>query len=354
MTADAIVLRQLVPTDGPAIDRLGRETPDTGAVAFYSEFQHDVYETLMALRPGTVGVVAEAPDKRIVGIGLVSFGECQFEGELRPSAYLNSLSVHPEYRRLGIASRIAAWRVNEARERFQAAGRDGVIFAAIQGGNVGSVRTAASWTSQVIQGSTRGAAINVRRKQPKAFDGLEVRPARDDELDRVADEQNRFYADFNLYSPETATSLKEWRSKLFFGERLREYLVAVERTGEIVAGLGVTAEGPLITSHVVRMPPPLRVANFFLRILPVDGKVRRLKVDRFWFAPGRLNAARHLWESTRWLLRERGTLVMTFFDVNSPIREAIVLPRIMPSMTGAVAVHGPASADLSRCLYVNP
>lgn len=354
MTADAIVLRQLVPTDGPAIDRLGRETPDTGAVAFYSEFQHDVYETVMALRPGTVGVVAETADQRIVGMGLVTFGNCQFEGELRPSAYLNSLSVHPEFRRRGIAARIAAWRVNEAREHFRAAGREGVIFAAIQGGNVGSVRTADSWSNQVIQGRTSGAAINVRRQQPKAIDGLEVRPARDDELDRIADEQNRFYTDFNLYSPETTTSLEEWRSQLFFGERLREYLVAVDGSGEIAAGLGVTAEGPLITSHVVRMPPALRIANAFLRILPADGTVRRLKVDRFWFAPDQLKVARHLWESTRWLLRERGTVVMTFFDVNSPIRQAVVLPRIMPSMTGTVALHGPVPADPARCLYVNP
>src|SRR6187549_2338320 len=136
MAADNIVVRRLEPTDGPAIDRLGRETPDTGAVAFYSEFHHDAYETLMALHPGSVGVVAEAPDRRLVGMGLVAFGECQFEGEIRPSAYLNSLGVHPDYRRRGIASRIAAWRVNEANDRFKADGREGVIFAAIQGGNL--------------------------------------------------------------------------------------------------------------------------------------------------------------------------------------------------------------------------
>ena len=117
-------------------------------MAFFSEFQQDVYETIVALRPGTVGVVAEAPDKRLVGMGLVSFGKCQFEGELRPSAYFNSLSVHPEYRRQGIAARIGAWRINEAREHFQAAGSEGVIYAAIQGGNVGSMKTAASWSNQ--------------------------------------------------------------------------------------------------------------------------------------------------------------------------------------------------------------
>ena len=354
MVADAIVLRQLVPADGPAIDRLGRETPDTGAVAFHSEFQHDAYETLMALRPGTVGVVAEAPDKRIVGMGLVTLGNCQFEGELRPSAYLNGLGVHPEYRRRGIAARIAAWRVSEARKHFQAAEREGVIFAAIQGGNVGSIRTAASWSNLVIEDRMSGAATKVRQKPPKAVNRLEVRPARDDELAQVADALNRFYNDFNFYSSESAKSLQEWRSELIFGERLCEILVAVDASGEIVAGLGVTAEGQLITSHVVRMTRALRIANAFLRILPADGTVRRLKVDRFWFAPGQMKAARHLWESTRWLLRERGTVVMTFFDVKSPLREAVVVPRIMPSITGSVALHGPVPAEPARCVYVNP
>ena len=35
-----------------------------------------------------------------------------------------------------------------------------------------------------------GAAINVRQKPPKAIDGMEVRSARDEELDRIADQQN--------------------------------------------------------------------------------------------------------------------------------------------------------------------
>ena len=171
MVADAIVLRQLVPTDGPAIDRLGRDTPDTGAVAFHSEFQHDAYETLMALRPETVGVVAEAPDKRIVGMGLVTFGNCQFEGELRPSAYLNSLGVHPDYRRRGIAPGSLPGESTRRREHFQATESEGVIFAVIQGGNVGSIRTATSWNNQVIEGRMSGAAIKIRQKPPRLWIG---------------------------------------------------------------------------------------------------------------------------------------------------------------------------------------
>src|SRR5918994_6271202 len=44
-----IALRPLDPSDGPSIAQLSRETPDTGAVRFYSEFHHDAYRTMMAL-----------------------------------------------------------------------------------------------------------------------------------------------------------------------------------------------------------------------------------------------------------------------------------------------------------------
>lgn len=354
VTADAIGLRRMEPADGPGIDQLGKETPDTGAIAFYSRYHHDAFETLMALNPNTVGVVAAAPGGNLVGLGLVTFGECWFEGEDRPCAYFSSLSVHPDYRRRGIASRLGAWRLGEAQTRFEAAGREGVVFAAIQGGNVGSLRTAETWANQRLDGHTRAGVVGVRSKPPRPMPGIDVRPVALEELEDVAAAQNAFYAEFNLYPADTASSLERWRSQLFFGERLREYYLAADASGAIVAGLGVTAEGPLITGHVVRMPLPLRLANALLRIVPPDGTSRRIKVEKLWFAPGRIQAARHLWESTRWLLRDRGSMLMAFFDTTSVLRDAIVLPRLLPSSTGSVVLKGPVQADRSKPLYLNP
>ena len=99
----AFTLRAMVAADGPALATLGEQTPETGAVSMHSQFEFDPYETLLALRPGTIGVVAEAPDRSgLGGICLMSFGQCWFEGSIRPSAYLYSLSVHPDFRRRGL------------------------------------------------------------------------------------------------------------------------------------------------------------------------------------------------------------------------------------------------------------
>jgi GNAT superfamily N-acetyltransferase len=308
----------------------------------------------MALHPGATGVVAQALD-RLVGIGLVTFGECWFEGELRPFAYLSSLSVHPEYRRRGIASQIADWRVHRARDHFRAVGRQGVIYAAIQSGNIGSIRTASSWSTQHLAGRHGAAVTNVRQRPPRNRPQVDVRSARRDELGRIAQRQNAFYDGYNLYTPDTADDLEAWRSQELVGQRLRDVFVAVDRSGDIVAGMGVTAEGALMTSHVLRMPPPLRVANALLHIVPASGIATRAKVERFWFAPNEEAAGTHLWESVRWLLADRATNVMAFFDVDSPIRHAITLPRFMPTPPrGSIVLDAPVLADWSRCVYVNP
>jgi len=348
------VLRPLDPGDGPAIAQLSRETPDTGAVRFYNQFHHDAYRILMALHPGAVGVVAQASD-RLVGLGLVTFGECWFEGEVRPFAYLSTLSVHPEYRRRGIAAQIADWRVQRARDHFRAAGRHGVIYAAIQSGNIGSIRTAASWSTQQLASRHSAAVTKVRHRPPPRRPQLEVRSARAGELERVAQRQNAFYDGYNLYTDETADDLEAWRSRELVGMRLRDVYVAVDRSGDIVAGMGVTPEGALVTSHVVRLPPALRVANALLHIVPKNGIATRAKVERFWFAPGEEAAGTHLWESIRWLFRDRATNVMTFSDGESLIRNAITLPRLMPKPSpGSIVLNAPVPADPARPLYVIP
>jgi GNAT superfamily N-acetyltransferase len=353
-TAD-IVVRSWEPSDGPAIQALGEQSPDTGAVAFFSHFEHDAYATLTALNPGVRGVVAVAPDHAgIVGLALVTFGRCWYEGQERPFAYLSSLHVHPDYRGRGIASSLAAWRIDAARERFAAAGEQGVIFAGIQAGNTGSLKTAARWSSQRLDGHSRVGVLKVRRKPPKSLPRLEVRPVRPDELEQLADRQNAFYAGYNLYPADTAATLDEWRGQLFFGQTQRECFVAVDAGGRLVAGLAVTFEGPLITSHVLRMPRALRLANVLFQIVPPEGTLRRLKVERFWFGPGRVDAGRFLLESIRWQLRDRGTTAMIFFDPTSPLREAIKLPRLIPATTGSVVLSAPVPAVATRYIYLNP
>lgn len=351
---EGITLRQLEPTDGPAIDQLGRQTPDTGAVAFYTVFHMDPYECLLALNPGMVGVIAEAVDHDgLVGLGFITFGECLYEGELRPFAYLSSLSVHPDYRRRGIASQISEWRVEAARQRFRELGREGVIFAGIQGGNTGSVKTAGKWSTQQLEGHTRVVPVKVRTKPPKPAGGFEVRPVQPQEYEQVLEKQNAFYRGHNLYPPQTAHQLSEWRSEPVLGHQIHDYLVAVDGSGDIVAGLSTTAEGKLLSSRTVRLPLPLRLANIFMKMIPQDGVNKRIKIEQFWFAPGYLEAGKFLWESARWLLRVLGTMLMIFFDPHSPVSKAITVPKYMPSNSGTIALKAPVPAREDHPLYLH-
>lgn len=338
----------MTSNDGPAIAALGEQSPETGAVAFHSRFHYDPYAALLALKPTTIGVVAEAPDhKGLAGLGLVSFGQCLYEEAVRPYAYFYSLSVHPEYRRRGLASQLAAWRVEKARERF---GDEGVMIAGIQAGNVGSVRTAQKWSRQQLDRSQVGV-VKVRSKPPQPQPGWEVRPAAENEFEAVAQNQNTFYQDYNFYSPQTASSLAAWRAEQPLGFPLHEYYVVTDARRNILAGLGITEEGRLISSHLIRMAWPLRLGNLFLKIIPPGGVLKRLPVEGLWFAPGQAEAGLFLWESMRWLWRERGTILMLFFDGRSPITQAIRLPKLMPPQRGSLMVSGPVPLQEERLIY---
>jgi GNAT superfamily N-acetyltransferase len=341
-------LRAMVPMDGAALAALGEQTPETGAVSLHSRFALDPYETLLALRPGTIGVVAQTVDHPgLVGLCLMSFGQCWFEGAIRPSAYLYSLSVHPDYRRRGLASRLTAWLVRAAHERH---GDDVVIHAGTQPGNVASQRTMQSWATQRFDRMV-GIVKKPRAKAPRPPAGWVVRPAEERELEEVATRRNAFHDGYNLYPPESAASIAAWRAHSPFGFPFRDYHIVVDAGGNLVAGAGFVEEGLLLSAQIVSVATPLRVANIVLRMVPRDGVMKRIAVDGLWFAEDRPDAAALLWEWMRWLGHDRATLAMVFFDVRGPLAAIIRMPRWIPSPPGTLVVAGPVPMREDRLIY---
>jgi GNAT superfamily N-acetyltransferase len=344
-------LRPLRPDDGPAVEALEKQTPDTGLVGFYTRYHYDAYATRLALQPSLLGVVAEAPEHDgLVGMGLMTLGECRVEGQLLPYAYLTGLGVHPDFRRRGIGSALAAWRLETARSLL---GEEAVVFAGIQQGNTGSLRTAGKWASQRLEGRLKVAVNPVRSRPPRVVGGVEVRTAHRQDLEEVARRQNDFYAGFNLYPPKSPASLREWLARRPFGQDINRYYLATSPRGELVAGLGITLEGLLITNQVVRLPIPLRLGNALLRVLPPDGQGRRANGHWPWFLPGQERAAAFLWQWVLWLLRERATVAMLFFDRLGPVANAIRVPWYLPTGGGTLAVTGRVRLAMERPLYVN-
>jgi ribosomal protein S18 acetylase RimI-like enzyme len=341
-------LRPMVHPDGHAIAALGEQTPETGMVSMHSRFERDPYDTLLALRPGTIGVVAEtAEHPGLVGLCLMSFAQCWFEGAIRPSAYLYSLSVHPDYRRRGLASRLTAWLVGTARERH---GNDVVIYAGTQPGNVASQRTMQSWASQRFDRVV--AVVNKPRgKAPRSPSGLVARTAEEHDLEETATRRNHFHEEYNLYPPESAASISAWRAHSPFGFQFREYHVVVDPRGNLLAGAGFVEEGLLLSAQIVSVATPLRLANVVLRMMPRDGVMKRVVVDGLWFADDRPDAAAFLWEWMRWLAHDRASIAMVFFDARNPLAGIIRMPRWIPSPPGTLVVAGPVPMQEDRLIY---
>ena len=342
-------LRQLNPQDGQALRRLMDDSPDTGRISVAVHFEIDAFEAIRALAGDVVGVVAETPDlDGIVGACLARFGRLQFEGHMRPYALLHSLVVHPSFRRRGIASELLRWLVNHSRHRL---GDEGVIWALIQQGNVGSERTIGKYLKQFISDRILVVPTKTRTNPPGPTSRFAVRPIQPDEFGQVADQLNSFYREFNFYEPEAADSLASWCASTPFDDPFRHYLVVTDSKGTIQAGAGVSECYRMRTLHVRHMPSALRVLNTFLRFVPSDGVTKELLLSKIWFAPGHTQAAKHLWETIRWKWREKASLLVVWVDKRNPVLTVLNTRPWTPMTKTAVVIDSPVAVSASRLVY---
>ena len=349
MTESPFSLRQLDPQDGPAYAEVLSASPDTGSIGSAVRFEIDPYQALMALQKDTVGVVAETPGHNgFVGSGLIRFGQCQWEGELRTSALLNTLVVHPDYRRQGVASQLAKWRVELARQRQ---GDGGVIWAIIQRNNTGSEQTATRWANQFLENRVVIVPLRMRSRAPRRSRHLNVRPAQPEELDKIAEHLNRFYRDYNLYPPETGNSLAAWLDLTPFDTPFRNYQIVTDKAGSILAGMGLSENYRLRTALITHLPVGLRILNRFFNVIPPSGELQEVVLSRIWYVPGQMEAAKQLLETMRWVWRTRCTSLIFSADVRGPLVRLLgVWDRFGREIAG-IALRGPVPCIEDRLCY---
>src|SRR5690606_5337207 len=190
MVKSAVVLRPIVPDDGEALVQLALSSPDTGQIQVSAVYHVDPYQIALAENPETVGIVAALQESgKVVGSSFVSFSRRMYDGELRDIAWLHSLQVHPDFRRQGIATSLAAWRVDCARERM---GEEVIIGASIQKGNAGSFEVANTWYRSQA-GEIRAGVVGMRKQPPREIEGIRIRPAEKGEYEDIARNLNEFY-----------------------------------------------------------------------------------------------------------------------------------------------------------------
>ena len=345
--SDDVKLRPFTAEDNAGALQLIADSPDTGAITFRPVYKADLSSVYAVRRPRWQAVLAEHSGKA-VGLGVVALEELQIEGALHPAAYFFSLVVHPDYRHRGIARRLAQWRLNYAREQL---GDDVVIYANIQRGNSGSVRTAAYWSSQFI-GGQQLVPFEPLLRAPQPDSRCIVRQAQENDLEQLADKLNRFYADFNLYQPQTASALREWLEHTVQEHAVHQYWIVLDTNGDIRAGVGVTHQALYMEVQVERMPAPLRILNQLLHVVPTDGRLRQLDTSLLWYEPMHLDAARYLWQSVRYEVRESGNTILCTFDPRSPIMHMITPPRFIPRAHLGTAIYAPFQLRPDRPLYV--
>jgi predicted N-acetyltransferase YhbS len=348
MTTD-FSLRPMQPTDGPAIDALLREQAQTTAVGMTTQYRHDVYQALLAQHPSLFGVVAEAPGSRdLVGMATAFVQDGTIGGRAYPIAYLENLKVRGDMRRQGLGSRLAAWRIAEAERRF---GSELVVMAGIDSTNDASIATARRWAPQVV-GPVALRIAGTTGKAPHRRE-LSVRPLADGDVDAVLDGIRTFHLGHDLVPVMSRDRLGEMLAPTALGMPIRQYRVAVAPDGTIVAGAGVGERFQVMVDRIDRIPLPLAIVGRVTGMLPADRTIRSIELFLAWHAPGRVDAARQLWEAIRHEWRGRATTIVGPTDPRSTLFEAFPVGRLPgPRVELVVAVRSPTPIGDERLIYL--
>lgn len=336
-----ITVRPLSSSDGIALTSVIEASPDTGFVTLVPRFHQDAYTVYARkwLRFG--GVVAVAPhDERIVGAALYGLQKVRFRAQVLPAAYLFSLVVHPEWRRQGIGRWLVCECVTSARKEI---GRSGILYAHIQRNNVGSLRIFEKECDCLV-GCVIGAAASMQERLKNRLRRVSVREAKDEDLHAIHGRLNAFYADYDLWPPETEESLRTWLK-----DPLHQHYLVTDDDGRILGGMSVSNEPVLHDLEIVRLPPAMKLINRLVNLVPPDNILRPLLVDRVWFEPGYLSVARELWETLRWKLRDMGnSLAVSYDQRDKSLREIFHLPRWLPRVQTTVALWYPDDISYVR------
>ncbi|NGM70734.1 GNAT family N-acetyltransferase [Natronolimnobius sp. AArcel1] len=331
--ATPVQIRTARPADGEAIGRLFTNSPDEGAVSFAPRFAYDPYDVYAGLRPDTTGFVAETDDGRLAGVGFVSFTEARFDDELRPSALLNALAVHPDFRGQGLAKRIVTQRIEFAREQL---GEDCVVFSNIQHGNDPSEAVAEWWADSLESEFVMYPASPL--EEGPTTDRIAIHDGTLDEQAVAVEQSNEFYSETDVYRPYTASGLTDRLGDSPIEEPIHRYVVATV-DDEVVAGVFASDMHKVMSLVVDSLPPELEEADSLPPAIPDSKELRMTMLSDLWYASGHEDAARTLWETLRANPGGANRLMLNY-DPRGPLGDVLELEAGVGEMSLSVAIAG--------------
>jgi GNAT superfamily N-acetyltransferase len=339
-----ITYRLVAPKDSQALKNLITATADAGSIGFTDDYQSDLLSVHRALAEEFHGAVA-IQDGELVGMVFGEVRWVQYEGQVVPGVYISHLRVHPEHRRQGIARGLSDWALEYITDLLRS---DTVLYSAIMDGNV-SLNLADQYGFQATK-PIQGGVVPMRKSPPVSIPNWEVRPANRSELPAVVEGMNAFYRAHNLWSPASVDTLEDFLEQEAGGVKPNQLYVAV-RGEEVVAGLSLSDRTKLVRMRLARAPWYVRQLGSWLGLLPTSGILDALTVRRVWFREGELEAARYLWNSLRYDLRERGNCLGIAYDPRDRLADVFQIPFWLPMFKARYLVRALEQLDAGRLTY---
>src|SRR5579859_6727133 len=327
-------LRLMEPRDSAAYKELMANSPETGLVTIQVIFKEDPYEMLMQRRIGQIVVVAEAPDGTVVGSGAADARPIWFEEQPVQAVHLHSLLVHPNYRRRGVATALAKWRINWAREHY---GENVLIFAEIQPDSVASFKNASKWASGFSTPRESGF-LRVYHRPPSAMRGLTVREAVEEDYPSIVEGLNEYNHDVNFTRYVTSDRLHR-NLEPIHGQVFRRRFIALQGD-EIVGGAVLSNHDPSVETRIIRAPFINRLVARISGMIHTDDVVHGGEVDGIWFKPGHSDATHYLVEYLRYRAYPDAK-ALNFTLSNPKSWEAVRVSHWMPHTIMSVAYLRP-------------
>jgi predicted N-acetyltransferase YhbS len=345
---ERFTLRAMQPADSAAVAALIADF-DSEMV---TRFQIDAYQAIIAgTKYQTLGVVVESEGHNgLIGMGTVRFSSIQFNGQVLPLAFLDGLKVRQDFRRQGLGYRIAAWRIEQARELF---GDECVIATGMASDNQASRAVAKKWCREFIDPAFEVFILPARSRPLGPLEGITVRAPSPGEYQEFSDRQNNFYQDYNFYEPVDVSSLETLLGIAPVGKRPYRLYVAVDGRGNLLAGALTYARGILKVDQLKNPSFRLRALNRLFRLATADFSIKDIAVMGLWYEAGHKHIANFLWETIRWECRDQGTTIIIGYGMGDPRGEVVRLkPWHQPRPKITIALHGPAPLERGRPFFV--
>ena len=341
---DKVHYRPIEPEDSSMLAALIATSPSTGAIGFTYDYLADFMQINKAFASDLHGIVAVS-DAKIVGMVLGERVKIQLEGQTCDAAYISNLYVHPDYRRKGIARKMAEVGFQYIGNIF---GSNLALYAAVVENNIsmGLIQSYRFQSTHQIQ----GGIVPMRRIPVREKLNLVVRTAANDDLEDIANGMNAFYREHNLWRPVTPTSLREFVEMEVAGISPNKLYVVTKR-GRIVGGLSLSDQSRLVRMRLEKLPFHIQLLGAVLGVLPKSGILHSLTIRRVWFKDGELNASQYLWQYLRYHLRNRGGCFGIAFDPRDKVADVFQLPFWLPMFNANYTIRTDKEVSTDRFVY---